>query len=299
LMYSIQFENEATATAPAQQVVITDPLDQQTMDLATFALGPISFGDITVPMLPGVTHFTGGVDLRPAQNVLVVVEANLDAQNATVTWRFTSVDPDTLQLTTDPAAGFLPPDTDPPAGEGSVLFTIDPKSGLATGTQITNQATVVFDTNAGIDTPTFVNAIDVTPPVSAVTTATPTQPAGTLTITWSGSDQGSGIRDFTIFASVDGGPFSPGRSMSRRPATRLLDSADTRTASTASPATMLAMLRRRRPALRSSRRHAPKTRDSCRQMTPWQSVKLRWRRELPSSGRQSLHAIGQASRRRL
>src|SRR5207249_8391735 len=38
LRYSIFFENEATATAPAQHVIIRDPLDATHMDLSTLSL---------------------------------------------------------------------------------------------------------------------------------------------------------------------------------------------------------------------------------------------------------------------
>jgi uncharacterized repeat protein (TIGR01451 family) len=44
LTYSVSFENLPTATASAQQVVVTDQLDSNTVNLASFALGPLSFG---------------------------------------------------------------------------------------------------------------------------------------------------------------------------------------------------------------------------------------------------------------
>ena len=151
LNYAVHFENLATATAPAQVVLVTDQLDAQRMDLGTFQFGPMTFGDVTLLPQRGAQTFTGGVDLRPARNLIVTIKAGLDKANGLVTWLFTSIDPDTGQLTEDPDAGFLPPNTTPPAGEGSVVFTVMPKGGLPTGTQITNQARVVFDVNAPID----------------------------------------------------------------------------------------------------------------------------------------------------
>jgi len=41
LPYSVDFENVATATAPAQKVVVTDQLDPAKVDLSTFSLGAI------------------------------------------------------------------------------------------------------------------------------------------------------------------------------------------------------------------------------------------------------------------
>ncbi len=163
--YAIVFENKPSATAPAQQVVITDQLDKNTLDLSTFGLGPIAFGNIRVDPPPGLSQYSTDVDLRAANNLIVRVNAGLDMTTGVATWRFTSLDPATMLPVTDPLAGFLPPDTSPPQGEGSVLFTVMPKSGLADGTQIQNQATVVFDQNAPINTPVWLNTIDAAPPI--------------------------------------------------------------------------------------------------------------------------------------
>ena len=57
LPYQIDFENSPTATAPAQQVVITDTLDPN-LDLSTFQLTGIAFGDTVLAIPPG-TRITG------------------------------------------------------------------------------------------------------------------------------------------------------------------------------------------------------------------------------------------------
>jgi hypothetical protein len=145
--YNVEFENQATATLPAQQVVVTDSLDTSNLDLSTFSLGPISFGRYTLTPPGGAQHFSGGIDLRPDLNLIVKVDAGLNLSTGLVTWQFTSLDPDTEQPTTDPAAGFLPPDVTPPQGVGTLLNSIQPKSGIASGTLVCNQATVVFDAN--------------------------------------------------------------------------------------------------------------------------------------------------------
>jgi len=133
LLYTVFFENLATASVPAQEVVITDQLDPTKVDLSTFSLGSISFGNIGVRPPPGQSHYIGGVDLRPAQNLIVEVNADLNNDTGLLTWRFTSVDPDTLTVTTDPSAGFLPPNLSPPQGQGSVLFSVNPKPTLQPG----------------------------------------------------------------------------------------------------------------------------------------------------------------------
>lgn len=209
LNYTIHFENLETAAAPAQEVTIADQLDVNTVDLDTFSLGSISFGDIRVTPAPGVSQYIGGVDLRPDQNLIVQITAGLDKSTGIVTWHFTSADPTTLQLTGDALAGFLPPNMKPPEGEGSVLFSVMPKKNLATGTTICNQATIVFDVNAAIDTPQWCNTLDNTKPQSEVLPLAATQASPTFQIQWTGTDTGSGIGDYSIFVSENGGPFSP------------------------------------------------------------------------------------------
>lgn len=163
LPYAVFFENVETATAAAQEVVVTDRLDTATLDLATFALGAMTFGDTLVLPPPGVQTFGTDVDLRPGKDLIVRIAAGLDPMTGVVTWRFTSLDPATGELPEDPQAGILPPNVMPPAGDGAVTFTIGAKPGLPVGTTICNDARIVFDLNPFIDTPEWCNTIG-TPP---------------------------------------------------------------------------------------------------------------------------------------
>jgi hypothetical protein len=207
LPYIIFFQNLPTATAPAQKVVITDQLDPN-VDSSNFSLGPISFGNQTVVPPPGLSTYSTVVDLRPATNLLVDISASLNSSTRVATWTYQSIDPGTGQPPTDPLVGFLPPDVNPPEGEGGVLFTVMPKAGLSTGTQISNQATVVFDVNAPISTQTWVNTIDNTPPTSSVLALPATESSPSFQVQWSGSDVGSRIQDFSIYVSDNGGAFT-------------------------------------------------------------------------------------------
>jgi hypothetical protein len=204
LRYDIFFSNKETATAPAQDVVITDQLDVVHDDLSTFSFGPIAFTDQLVSPPAGRTDFTTTVDLQPANNLLVQVNAHLDVSTGLLTWRFTSLDPTTHQPPTDPSAGFLPP-----GGVGSVFFTVMPKQSLTTNTQIQNQATIVFDVNPPISTQTWLNTLDNDKPTSHVLPLPATQTSPNFTVQWSGSDVGSGVNDFTVFVSDNGSPFTP------------------------------------------------------------------------------------------
>ncbi|MEW6267852.1 MAG: right-handed parallel beta-helix repeat-containing protein, partial [Thermodesulfobacteriota bacterium] len=208
LRYLIQFENLATATANALEVVIDDPLDPTTMDLSTLSLGPIAFGDRTITPPAGLASFATEVDLRPEKNLLVRIQAELDAATSVLTWRFTSIDPDTGELPTTPDGGFLPPNVDPPEGQGSVAFTVDPLPGLPTGTEIRNRASIVFDLNEAIETGEWLNTIDLDDPTSEVTAAVAAPCSQEIEVTWSGSDAGSGIAGYDVFVATDGGPFT-------------------------------------------------------------------------------------------
>lgn len=204
--YSIFFENKADATAPAQRVVITDQLDTSKLDIKTLSLGAFSFGDTVVAVPPGLSDYTTDVDLRPAKNLIVRINAQLDKTTGLLTAQFTSLDPSTMQPTTDPLAGFLPPNVTSPEGEGSIIFSVQPKSGLATGDEIRNHARIVFDRNEPIDTAEWLNTIDRTKPQSQVAPLPATE-CGGVEVSWSGTDAGAGIESYSIYVSEDGGPY--------------------------------------------------------------------------------------------
>jgi Concanavalin A-like lectin/glucanases superfamily len=207
--YLVKFENLDSASAAARDIVVSDDLDTENLNLSTFSLGPIAFGDRVASPPPGLTEFATEVDLRPENDLIVRIEAGLNQATGVVTWRLTSIDPATGQPPEDPLAGFLPPDVNPPEGEGSVLFTVQPKAGLATGTEIDNDATIVFDNNDPIQTPVWFNTIDNSNPTSAVQPLASVQQTVTFPVAWSGQDEGAGVRDFSVFVSEDSGPFQP------------------------------------------------------------------------------------------
>lgn len=205
LPYSIYFDNQPDASAPAQTVTITDTLNAN-LDPTTLTLGPITFPNqvIRPPSIPlSVIPFTTTADLRPTTNLLVKITVAVNTSTGVLTWNFQSLDPATNQPPTDPLAGFLPP-----GAEGSVFFTAMPKSDVGTGTVIQNTATVVFDVNSPINTPIWSNTIDNTAPTSKVSALPPTEETHVFPVQWSGTDVGAGIQDFTIYVSDNGGPFT-------------------------------------------------------------------------------------------
>jgi VCBS repeat-containing protein len=207
LSYTIFFGNEPNATASAQQVIVNDPFDPSIVDLSTLSLGPVTIGNRTVSVPLSQANLSVDLDLRPVSNLIVRINAALNQSTNTLVWQFTSIDPNTGIPTTNPQDGFLPPDTTPPLGEGSVFFTIMPKQGLSTGTPITDQASITFDANPAIKTPIWTNTIDSTQPTSHVVPLPLTEQAKTFTLQWSGTDVGSGIQGYGIFVSENGQPY--------------------------------------------------------------------------------------------
>jgi hypothetical protein len=206
LGYSIRFENLASATGPAKEVVITDQLDPAVMDLSAVTLFFIQVGNLITKPLAG-SPFSTDIFLS---DLNLIARASFELNNATglLTMRFQSIDPATNEPTTDPLAGFLPPNTTPPQGQGSIFFTVGQKPTLADGTFISNQASIVFDSNAPILTSEWFNTIDSAKPVSQMNPLAPVQNEPTFLISWQGSDTGSGVQTFSIHVSDNGGPFT-------------------------------------------------------------------------------------------
>lgn len=207
MQYEIRFENFATATAPAQEVIITDQLDTSVLDVSTFGLGAVTFGGLQVRPPLGLTSYSWLVDLRPTTPLLVRVTAGLEKNTGIITWRFTSLDPTTGQPPLDPLAGFLPPNRKPPEGDGSVLFTISSHKAITSNTVVRNKARIIFDNNPPIDTPEWLNTIDITRPTSTVQPLAATQNLPTFEVKWTGNDLESGIGSYSIYVSENGGPF--------------------------------------------------------------------------------------------
>ena len=210
LSYDVAFENQPTATAPASQVVVTDQLDPTKVDLSTLTLGTIMFGTNVINLPSGTNNYNTTFVLNSSLNVRI--QGSLNQSTGLLKWTFTSIDPSTGLPPTDPTVGFLPPDVDGVEGQASVLFNVMPLASQTTGAQFTNTASVIFDSNAAISTPTWTNTLDVTAPVSSVT-ALPaaeitTGATDTFTVNWSGTDAGSGIASYNIYVSDNGGALS-------------------------------------------------------------------------------------------
>jgi hypothetical protein len=205
--YRIDFENVAAATAAAGEVVITDPIDATRFDLNSFSLGPITIGTRTISPPRKTSRWTTDVDLRPTTDMLVHIDAALDRTTSIARWGFVSIDPTSGLPSEDPIAGFLPPNVSSPEGEGSVSYSVRPKSGLAEGAETHNAASIVFDANEPIAAPDWMNTLDTQPPSSRVQALEANSSPGGFLVHWGGADGRSGVESYTVFVSRDGGPY--------------------------------------------------------------------------------------------
>ncbi len=151
-------------------------------------------------------------DLGPVYNhIATEIQAGPDLAAGQISWELTAIDRTTGEEPLNPILGFLLPN-DPltHVGEGSVTFTIRAKPDVPTGTEIRAKATIIFDNNEPIDTNEVFNTIDADPPVSKVAPLAETDTKDpSISLSWSGKDVagGSGLADYTICVSTDGGPY--------------------------------------------------------------------------------------------
>jgi RHS repeat-associated protein len=170
LNYMIYFENDSTASAPAQQVIVTDNLVSY-LNNSTFALNEISFGSNHIAISQDTQQYFTRLTIPDwragtTNQWWVTVTANFNPGTGQATWVLTIIDPQTGQIPTDPLAGFLPPEDGSGRGTGFVSFTVYPMSNVAPGTIINNFADVKFDTNPIISTDTWFNTIANLPPAA-------------------------------------------------------------------------------------------------------------------------------------
>jgi RHS repeat-associated protein len=212
LAYRVDFENETNASAPAQQVVITDPLSGH-LDWSTFRLAEVGFGDQLIVVPPNSQHFETNVPVSYlGTNFEVQIEAGINLNSGQVYAIFRSIDPAT-SLPPPVNIGFLPPEDGTGRGRGHVSYTINAKPNLPTGTQIRNVALISFDLLPGIATnqrdphnpgagtdpaKECLNTIDGDVPTSRVVPLPATTRTFEFAVAWEGSGSGSGIAGYDI-----------------------------------------------------------------------------------------------------
>jgi Concanavalin A-like lectin/glucanases superfamily/Secretion system C-terminal sorting domain len=202
LPYRISFENATIATAPAGQVIIRDQLDTSVFDLSTFRWDYYGWSNKQFKsQLPNNDYYLIDHDLRPAKNVILRHKAEINRKTGLIEWRFISFDPLTYALTNDIPQGFLPPNDTSRRGEGFVSYFIQNKPNIPQGTVMKNKADIIFDFNAPITTPIWINTLDKSKPKSAIQSLTPITKDTSFILKLKGTDTGSGIDFHDIYVS--------------------------------------------------------------------------------------------------
>ena len=205
--YTIEFENDtAFAEASAHTIVIKDTLDSRYFDLKSFMPTGIKLGEHEtflderqdVKSENGVTSFVKTIDLRPAINAIAQVDGTYDQTKGIAQWTFQSLDPMSMEPTDDLMQGILPVNFDGTSGIGEVMFEVGVKPNKADGTEIPNRASIVFDYEDAILTPTWTNIVDAVAPTSQIESTT-MEKADTVTLHLSGEDARSGVWKYTVY----------------------------------------------------------------------------------------------------
>ena len=207
IRYTVYFENKPDATAPAQQVTITDKLSGN-LDLLSFKLVSIVFGDTVIIIPDQKPYFMKNIKIN--ENMIININAGLDIQSGIAKWLITALDPKTGEMSDNPLDGFLPPnDPEKHNGEGYVEFLIKPKKDLDNLTEIVNQATIIFDKNEPIITNQIFNTIDTEIPSSTINPLPAEITPTTFTVCWSADEKKSGSKviNFDIYVSDNKQPY--------------------------------------------------------------------------------------------
>ncbi len=209
LPFTIDFQNSPAATTSPGQIRIVSQLDPN-LDPRTFRLGSIKLGDITVNAPSNVGSFQEDIDLTNSKGYILRVSAGFVVNSDTMTWLLLAIDPTTGEVITNPNEGLLPPDDSSGAGEGFVSYTVEPLAGTTTGTQVSAQARVLFNTGAPLDTPTITYSIDGTAPTTTLTATAIAAGSSNYNVQWNATDDpaGSGVKSTTVYVSEDGGNYT-------------------------------------------------------------------------------------------
>jgi RHS repeat-associated protein len=222
LPYRINFENATNALVPAQVVSVSNQLSAN-LDLSTFALASIGFGNQFFQIPANSQHYQQTVHMTyHAVAFDVQIEAGINLANGVVYANFRSIVPATgLPPTVD--IGFLPPEDGTGRGDGFMAYTVNPKTMLPTGTEVRNVAWITFDQNPAIATDLVdphnpssghdtnkqaLVTIDASLPTSSVIPLLATATNTAFTVSWSGSDTGSGVVSYDIYVQTNSGPWT-------------------------------------------------------------------------------------------
>ena len=204
MAYTITYENKSTASAPAHEVYVNDKLDLSKFDPESFGFTSFGWADTTIVVGGSYTKdFTRDIKYQVnGQDIIVRVSGKFDTETGEANWSMISLTTGGNEID-DPDLGYLLPNNDSHAGEGFVTFSINHKASPATGSTISNKATIVFDANPPIETNVFVNTFDTDYPTSKI--AKSEVIGSDLVLTLEGNDATSGVASYDLYVFKNGG----------------------------------------------------------------------------------------------
>ena len=211
LPYTINFEDDPSATLPVQEATVTEQMGSE-LDWRTFRVGSFGWNGMIFSVTADSAYYQTTIDLDSTEGFDVEVTATIDESSGIATWTFMTIDPTTGQAPLNPALGFLPPDTDNGNGDAFVTYTIEAGQSDPTGTEVNAQATVIFGNQPPLNTSDFVNTLDAgTDLVSAVAPLPAVEDSSEFNVSWSGTDNtsGSGINSYSVYVSDNSSLFIP------------------------------------------------------------------------------------------
>jgi hypothetical protein len=204
LMYTIYAENLKNASLPAQIVNITDVISPH-LNLSTVKLQELRISNKTLKFPKGISEYNGIMDLRPNINVLVQINISIDPLTRILQIYLKGLNTTTRMLDEN---GFLIPNVNAPEGEVIFKFSINVANNVPSGTNITNEASIIFDGNKPIITNTWWNIVDSVAPTTTATLKANFFKPTELTLIFIGSDgSGSGIIAYHIYMLKENGKY--------------------------------------------------------------------------------------------
>ncbi len=194
LTYTVHFEN--IGTVEALDVFVNDTLDS---NLDTSTLEVLTPNNTFIPLPQNIEVIL--LERNKTRNqtignitVNITIEEKWTAtlQDRKISWRLLGIE---LQ----------------PNATENLLFSIKPISGLPSGTEIYNNATIQFEIFENITTNNTINIIDDIKPacaMNALKNITLVSADKKFNISWNGSDNVGEIESYTIFSSVNSSGFS-------------------------------------------------------------------------------------------
>lgn len=202
--YDIEFENDPEiANSSAHSIIIENQLDPAVFDLSSFTPKDIMISNKKVE-LSGEQSFVYTLDMRTSINVIAELRCDYDVATGKIKWTMTSLDPMSMEPTDDIMQGILPINYSNGDGIGHVTYTVNLLDNLSHGTDVNNMASIVFDTNDPIETPSWKNTVDATAPESHITDVR-MQNDSTVTVSIEATDELSGPWRYNVYVQYGSG----------------------------------------------------------------------------------------------